>query len=239
MSILKHRHVPMEHSARIRRRPAIRILALAAVLVLAGCDRDTGLGKEQLLATLSDAEARNPISVVEQKPRLEIPLDSRHGDAGSVRLETARFLHQYKRTGGSKLHVSSPRGHGGHHGGHAAALHDVRHMIRAAGIGETAVVFGAHEAGDRAIRLSYARLAAVSEPCGDWSENSDLNRDNLPYKNFGCAVQSNMAVMIARPTDVLYPAPETPRGAERRTTDQKKHTEGTLGADTKSGISAR
>ena len=89
------------------------------------------------------------------------------------------------------------------------------------------------------MRLSYARLAAVTQPCADWSENVDLNRDNLPYKNFGCAVQSNMAAMIARPTDVLYPATETPRGAERRMTDQKKHTEGTLGADTKNGISAR
>ena len=235
MSILLQRHVPSRAGTRtVQRRSVLPGLVLLG-LALAGCDRGFGERDQSLLATLSDAEARNPITVVEQRPRLEIPLDARGADSGSVKLETARFLHQYKRTGGSKLMVSAPRGQRGH----GDALHGLRHMIRAAGIAESAVVFGAHEAGDRSIRISYARLAAVTEPCGDWSENVDLNRDNLPYRNFGCAVQSNMAAMIARPTDALYPATETPRGAERRTTDQKKHTEGALGTDTKAGISAR
>ena len=233
------RHLPSLIPSNTGAATAPRRTVLSAVVLLglavSGCDRGYGEKDQSLLATLSDAEARNPITVVEQKPRLEIPLDSRRDDLGSVKLETARFLHQYKRTGGSKLMVSAPRGHGGHGG----AMHDVRHLIRAAGIAENAVVFGAHESGDRSIRISYARIAAVTEPCGDWSENVDLNRENLPYKNFGCAVQSNMAVMIARPTDALYPATETARGAERRTTDQKKHTDGVLGAETKAGISAR
>jgi pilus assembly protein CpaD len=235
MNVLIQRHWLSRTGAGTARRQSVLAGVALLALALSGCDRGFGERDQALLATLSDAETRNPIAVVEQKPRLEIPVDARRDDSGSVKLETARFLHQYKRTGGSKLMVSAPRGHGGH----GSTMQDVRHMIRAAGIAEHAVVFGAHESGDRSIRISYARIAAVTEPCGDWSENVDLNRDNLPYKKFGCAVQSNMAVMIARPTDVLYPATETARGAERRTTDQKKHTEGTLGADTKAGISAR
>jgi len=209
-------------------------VALACALAGAGCDRDGRLDDGSLLATMSDAEARNPIVVVEQRPRLEIPIDGRPDEGGSQRLETARFLHQYRRTGGSKLHVSTPRSHRGQ----SVALHDVRILIRSAGIAESAVVFGHHEPGDRSIRLTYARHAAITQPCGDWSESADLNRDNLPYRNFGCAVQSNMAAMIARPTDVVYPTPEAGRGSERRTTDQKKHSEGVLGAETKTGISS-
>ena len=235
MSMFEHRPLPTDAGAGMKDRRTVTAVVAFLGLALAGCDRGFGERDQSLLATLSDAEARNPIAVVEQRPRLEIPLDARRDDSGSVKLETARFLHQYKRTGGSKLMVSAPRGQRGH----GDALQGLRHMIRAAGIAESAVVFGAHEAGDRSIRVFYARLAAVTEPCGDWSENVDLNRDNLPYRNFGCAVQNNMAAMIARPTDVLYPATETPRGAERRTTDQKKHTEGALGTDTKAGISAR
>ena len=114
--------------------PAESVLTVVALLGLAvsGCDRGYGEKDQSLLATLSDAEARNPITVVEQKPRLEIPLDARRDDAGGVKLETARFLHQYKRTGGSKLMVSAPRGQRGH----GSAINDVRHMIRAAGIAE-------------------------------------------------------------------------------------------------------
>lgn len=226
---------PMAPPADVCRRTAIAAAAVAGLLLTACGDRGRSSDSESLLAMLSDAEDRNPIRVVEQKPRLEIPIDQRHADAGSTKLEMARFLHQYKRTGASKLHVSAPRGEGAA----SQTMHDVRHLIRATGIASSAVVFGSHDARDHSIRITYARLAAVSDACGDWSQNADSNRDNLPYKNFGCAVQSNQAVMIARPTDVLYPATEAARGSERRSTDQKKHSEGALGTDTKSGISSR
>lgn len=237
MTIERHHIVSATGASRPTRFTVLRCAGLLA-LGLSGCDHGRDFGQGSLLATQSDAEARNPIRVVEQHPRLDLPIvPSGSEQAGSNRLEAARFLSQYKRTGrNSTLHVSTPRGS---HGAASAGLRDVYHLIRAAGISSSTVVHGSHETGQRSIQLSYARIAAVTDPCGDWSENSDLNRDNLPYKNFGCAVQSNMAVMIARPTDVLYPTPETPRGSERRTTDQKKHTEGTLGADTKSGISTR
>lgn len=213
-----------EMSTRTR---AIRLVAaLLTVASAGGCSREIGITDQAMLATQSDAEARNPITVVEQRPRLDLPVDVYGADSsGSLRLETARFLSQYRRTGsGARLYVSLPRGGAGGH-----IMHDIRQLARGAGIADGRIAVETHASADRVVRLSYARVAAVTQPCGDWSENADLNRENLPYVNFGCAVQSNMAAMIARPTDVLYPAPETARSAERRATDQRKYNEGVLG----------
>ena len=220
-------HTPMA----TRFAPIMIAAALLIVVGLAGCDHDPA--REASLAGLSDVETRNPIRVVEKQHRLELPVAATD-EGGGARLEATRFLHQYRRTGGHHLLVSMPRG-----AGHGAILDAVHHAIRSAGIADGRVAYRTHEAADQTIRLTYTRIAAVTQPCGDWSANADLVRDNLPYPNFGCAVQSNLAVMIAKPTDALYPTPESPRSAERRGADQKKYNEGTLTPRTDATINTR
>ena len=46
-------------------------------------------------------------------------------------------------------------------------------------------------------------------PCGSW--NSDLadTKQNLPYENLGCAVQTNIAAEIVDPRTIIQPYPET------------------------------
>src|SRR5476649_2640202 len=45
-------------------------------------------------------------------------------------------------------------------------------------------------------------------PCGNW--NSDLadTKQNLPYENLGCAVQTNIAAEIVDPRTIIQPYPE-------------------------------
>jgi pilus assembly protein CpaD len=75
--------------------------------------------------------------------------------------------------------------------------------------------------GGHVVTMSYDRIAALGPTCGAWGEDVSRNPHNLPYPNYGCATQRNLAAMAANPTDLMYPALETPRGSDTRETDRK------------------
>ena len=52
--------------------------------------------------------------------------------------------------------------------------------------------------------------------CNKTWDNLAATRDNKPYKNFGCAVNSNLAAQVADPRDLESPAPPTPADAARK-----------------------
>lgn len=52
-------------------------------------------------------------------------------------------------------------------------------------------------------RIVVSRTTASVPGCPDWSATSDMNYNNATSPNFGCAVNSNMAAMIADPEDLL------------------------------------
>ncbi|WP_239804448.1 CpaD family pilus assembly protein [Croceicoccus hydrothermalis] len=53
------------------------------------------------------------------------------------------------------------------------------------------------------VRVVLTRSTAAVPDCPDWSANSDANPYNATYPNFGCAINGNMAAMIADPQDLL------------------------------------
>ncbi len=53
------------------------------------------------------------------------------------------------------------------------------------------------------VRVVLTRATAAVPGCPDWSADSDANPYNATYPNFGCAINGNMAVMIADPQDLL------------------------------------
>jgi pilus assembly protein CpaD len=53
------------------------------------------------------------------------------------------------------------------------------------------------------VRVIVARSTATVPGCPDWSENSDTNLTNGTNANYGCAVNSNMAAMIADPQHLI------------------------------------
>jgi pilus assembly protein CpaD len=83
-----------------------------------------------------------------------------------------------------------------------------------------------------AIRLSYPRLHATAGPCGLWPEDlgpSVKNKsyyENKDYYNFGCSYQRNMAAMVASPSDLVQPRPETPAYEARRDMAFQKYRKG-------------
>lgn len=52
-------------------------------------------------------------------------------------------------------------------------------------------------------RVVITRSTASVPNCPDWSAKSDMNYTNGTYPNYGCAVNSNFAAMVANPEDLL------------------------------------
>ena len=110
----------------------------------------------------------------------------------------------------------------------SAAVHavgDMRRMISGYGFSESNVAIEPyHERRDASapIRLSYLRYVAEAPECGHWPTNLAEDYRNLPYPNFGCAQQHNLAAQIANPADLLGPRtmepadPGAPRGRVRQ-----------------------
>jgi len=55
-----------------------------------------------------------------------------------------------------------------------------------------------------AVRVVVSRRRATVPNCPNWSVQSQPNFENRSMSNFGCAVNSNMAAMIADPVDLIH-----------------------------------
>lgn len=52
-------------------------------------------------------------------------------------------------------------------------------------------------------RIVLTRSSAGVPGCPDWSQKSELNYSNGVSSNYGCAVNSNLAAMVANPEDLI------------------------------------
>ena len=55
-----------------------------------------------------------------------------------------------------------------------------------------------------AVRVVVARTTASVPGCPNWSKASTPNFDDASMSNYGCAINSNMAAMIANPQDLVH-----------------------------------
>ena len=83
--------------------------------------------------------------------------------------------------------------------GHVAAIAGQYGMAVSAG---APVTVGAVTPG--AVRVVVSRRRAVVPNCPNWSQVSQPNYYNRNMSNLGCAVNSNIAAMIANPEDLLH-----------------------------------
>ena len=72
---------------------------------------------------------------------------------------------------------------------------------------ETTMTAGYVNAGTA--RVVIVRASATVPHCPDWSANSQANPRNATSSNYGCAVNSNLAAMIANPDDLIKGAKST------------------------------
>ena len=52
-------------------------------------------------------------------------------------------------------------------------------------------------------RIVITRSTASVPGCPDWSANNEANEYNATYPGYGCAVNGNLAAMVANPEDLI------------------------------------
>lgn len=169
--------------------------------------------------TAVDARQRHPIIVSEQPANLSVRVA--RGSMGLTpqqRAQVADFINRYsaRDAGNGRIMVAVPSGSANE----VAAMHavsDLRQIVRDFGISDANLSIQPYRAGgDAPLRIGYARFVAEAPECGDWSTNLAEDPRNVPYPNFGCATQRNLAVQVSNPADLLGPRTMQPSSTERR-----------------------
>ncbi len=86
---------------------------------------------------------------------------------------------------------------------------------------------------DDVVTITIVDYRAHVYDCNRTWENLAATRTNGPYKNYGCAVNANLAAQIADPRDLDTPAPPTSADAARRSAVLEHYRKGEkTGAET-------
>lgn len=196
-------------------------LAIAALgaLLLSACDRLRQMEYDHnaVAVGLSNSEVRHPIGFTPRSETLdvEVPRGGR-GLSPNQHVDVYRFLYRYRHEAAGGLVITTPEGARGR-----AAMAEIQQQAAQAGIDYRVLRGTRHAArtdGMPFIRLAFRRPVAVPPQCGDWTEDVGRNESRIPYPNWGCATQRNLAVMVDNSRDLGQPQPEDPRSSERRST---------------------
>lgn len=174
-------------------RTAASACLIATAALLAGCSSELASFDDTYVP--ASTEENFPIEVVERPVRLSV----KTGSSGLLQTgvnEVAAFGREAaaKASTPVTLHYSSASKSGREAANQAAAIlkrqgvppHDV--ILRPDGKGHMLV-------------LAFSVKAAETKPCGAWPENLRSNQFNQSGTAFGCAVQQNIAAMVANPGD--------------------------------------
>jgi pilus assembly protein CpaD len=224
-----------------RRRTLRQLSALVGLSAALGACTNTGAE----LATASvpiDYRLRHPIAVREANRSVVIFVgQGRGGLSAPQRADVMGLARTWVAEGTGSIVVDVPVDTPN---ARAAAVtgRDVQGLLAAGGVPPRGITLRHYHPDDPqalpTIMLTYPRIEAVAGPCGLWPEDlgpSIANHsyfENKPYYNFGCAYQRNMAAMVANPSDLVQPRPETPAYTARRTEGFDKYRKGTSTATT-------
>lgn len=210
----------------------LALIAAGATLLTAGC-RDHGLDGPTA-AALHDASRRHPVHFSNRTEALYVEVASDGlGLSDNQSVDVVRFLDRYKSEAQGPLRISAPASAKGHLA-ISKSFRDIEEIVDRSGLPTEAVERQRSKAVDKfgpAVKLSYDRPLAVAPQCGNWPDNlGEVEREKLPYENFGCASQRNLALTVANARDLQLPQEETPRSSERRSGSWSKYAGSPAGA---------
>jgi pilus assembly protein CpaD len=190
-----------------------RGLSLAALLMAGSCAIPFSNGPSSISA---DGGANHPIAVEPSYQSLKLaysPTDSGVSSADQARF--ASFVSAYVEHGNGAIAVSAPSGVNS-----SVMIAFFAQRINDMGVSKDRILVSTHDApdGDQRVEINYVSYEARTQKCGDWSDDLAYTADNLTPKNFGCAVQQNIAAQVADPRDLVTPrGMEAANGARRAT----------------------
>lgn len=218
-------------------RVAITVSVAALVALFGGCHRLDDL----TAVDLSDPEKRHAIGMYPERQALivEIP-PSGEGLTKNQRADVWRFVERYRKESTGPLEISGPGGSGAYISA-SRSLREVQSIVADVGIDPRSVVLARGQGGRRnhgigpAVELAFDRPVAVPPQCGDWATDLGENRERLPYNNFGCASQRNLALTVANARDLEQAQEETPRSSERRSATWSSYIGNAVSSDSGGG----
>lgn len=214
-----------------RLRVASLLLVVAASL---GACKHT---EEDATASIpSDYRMRHPIVVQEANRSIEVFVGTgRGGLTAPQRTDVAAYAQTWLQEGTGPLAIDVPAATPNARAA-SQSLRDIQEIVGSVGVparGVTVRRYTPANPGQFAtIKLSYPKITADAGPCGFWPEDlgpslkSPIYQSNRPHWNHGCAAQRNLAAMVANPSDLVQPRPESPSFTSRRATVLGKYTRG-------------
>jgi pilus assembly protein CpaD len=179
--------------------------ALGLGLALGACANDS--------TAVVDPERTHKVEVSSQYVSTPIMLGRNNALEPSESAKLAATVGAFMSAGGGTLEIVVPQGAGA-----AAKAKVVRDFALAAGArGAEVDVRFADVAVSEPIVVSYERFVATAPDCNPTRQNAGFNPQNLRQDSYGCAVQHNLAVMVANPADLVHMQRETPADATLRT----------------------
>ena len=202
-----------------------RLLPAAVVgVLLAGCQFGSALDDTYQPSTVAE---RYPIEVRQAtfKTGLRAPTGQLNTNQTNA---VADFAIEAKRTGSPKVQILYP--------GEASASRKLANEIAVAitnyGIPKNRIFVKPIRGGaNEPIQLVLTRKVAVTKECGDWSEDLSSSHSNTMHPNHGCAMQHNIAAMVANPEDLERPRAMGPVLAGNRTETMKIFIENSTTGD--------
>lgn len=199
------------------------VTAFVALSVI-GCDEHRLTDREALV--LNAADTAHPITFQSRVEELTIEIPP-HGQGLSQNqyADVYRFVRRFKGESNGHLTVSTP-GDARIGASYGAPLEDIRSALAEAEVPGDKVRKGSHargRGGSGILKLRYTRPLAVPPECGDWHRDVGVERERVPYPQWGCATQRNIAGMVANSRDLQRPQDEDPRSAERRSQTWSKY----------------
>jgi len=169
----------------------------------------------------ADGAVNHPITVEPSYQSIKVGYsgDLSPDDAGRF----TAFVQDYLSRGNGAITVSAPEGSGSN-----AAIAYFGEQLAALGVPRARILVGTHDAvgADERVEIGFVSYVAHTDSCGDWSQDVAATETNLPPINFGCAVQHNIAAMVADPRDLVAPRPMGDSDSKRRNTVMTQYEQG-------------
>lgn len=181
--------------------------ALSGAMMIAGCQSNGSAGHAPAEYYTGTTLDRNAIGVKQHTEYLEVRLDDRDTQLRVSELMKVRdFLDAYTDVGHGPLVISMP--HDATNPQLAVgAVAELRQLAWEAGVGYESLLGAAYNSNGRTttpIIMAFKTYKAIAPKCTSLAQldvSNAVSNSDLP--SLGCAVRTNMAAMIAEPSDLL------------------------------------
>lgn len=202
----------MKFSNKLLKRSTTLALLLITGSALTGCIADEFSTSALDTPAPFSGSDNYPITVAKGPVTLEV--SSHAGTLQPTQINAViGFAHQARSAGRTPVTIRRPSG-----GGKSARVaSEIASLMVQQGVSRNMVRVATYSAPAGApVNVSFVTTYASTRPCGEWNEDVTSTDDNRNREGHGCAVQSNIAAMIADPETLIVPAPTTPIQAASR-----------------------